>query len=177
MATGRDPVQQLPVHTELIDIAVARSRHIVVLFCVLFGKRNEDIAIQNLDTEGRKPVLDVWIGEAVHLLKGAVEHVNRTIAEVRRVKEGSVGIGADRETLVHGASAAMGIVDGENRAGAAVHTGVPARNGAVLGREDETRGSGYALVILKPVPAMLNTSPVGDAGVVWPGGVAIVIDE
>jgi len=91
-----------------------------------------------------KPVLDVWIGEAVHLLKGAVEHVNRTIAEVRRVKEGSVGIGADRETLVHGASAAMGIVDGENRAGAAVHTGVPARNGAVLGREDEPRGSGYA---------------------------------
>ena len=66
VATRRDSVQQLPVHAELIDIAVARSRHIILILCVLFGKRNEYIATQNLYAERRKSLGHFWIGEAVH---------------------------------------------------------------------------------------------------------------
>src|SRR5262245_32931330 len=134
---GRDSIQQLSVHAELIDIAVARSRHIVMLVCILFGKRNEYIATQNLDAEGRISLLDVWIGEAIHLMKGAIEHVNHTIAEICRVKEGSISIRTDRETLVD--RAVMRMINGKNGA-AAVHSGVPTRNSAVLGREDKTSG-------------------------------------
>jgi hypothetical protein len=141
MATRRDSVQQLPVHAELIDVAFARSRHIILFLCVLFGKRNEYIATQNLYAERRKSLGHIWIGEAVHQVKVAAEHIDRTIAEVRRVKEGSVGIRANREAFVYGAR----LVNGDNRA-LAVHTWVPARNSAILSREDETRGGGYAAV-------------------------------
>jgi hypothetical protein len=81
--------------------------------------------------------LHFWIGKAIHLVKVAIEHVNRTIAEVRRVKEGSISIRTDRETLVD--RAGMRMINGKNSGAAAVHTGVSTRNSAILGREDKTR--------------------------------------
>jgi hypothetical protein len=113
-----------------------------MLFCVLFGKRNEYMVPENLDAEGRKPLLHFWIGEAIHLVKIAIEHVNGTIAEVRRVKKSSINIRTDRETLVD--RAVMRMINGKNSGAAVIHSGVPTRNSAILGREDKTRGGGYA---------------------------------
>jgi hypothetical protein len=55
VATRRDSIQQLSVHAELIDIAVGRSRHIVMLFCVLFGKRNEYMVPRTWTPKGANP--------------------------------------------------------------------------------------------------------------------------
>ena len=59
---------QVAVRIEEIDIAVPRSRDIVLLVCILFRVRHDEIAIHELDIERRKPGRHGCIDEAPDMM-------------------------------------------------------------------------------------------------------------
>src|SRR5882757_11054251 len=62
-ATLREAAQQMTVRIEHIDKAIARTCHVIVLLCVLLGIGYPQIAVDVLDTKGRKAVRNMPINE------------------------------------------------------------------------------------------------------------------
>src|SRR5208337_1991861 len=136
-------LQMSPIQVEFVDEAVTSPRDIVMLGGVLFRKGDEQVSVEHLNVEWRKALRHVWIGEAVDLFEMGIEDVDGAVVEIRRVKAlAIVGLG-DRQALVDGAC--RRVVDRDDRT-AGVDGGVPAGNRSVLGREEEKRGCGLAVL-------------------------------
>jgi hypothetical protein len=80
----RHALQQVPLEIELIHEAVAGTGKVDMLHVVLHRKRHKQLVAENLDVERSEARGKVGVGEALHLIKVLVEHVNRAVAEVRR---------------------------------------------------------------------------------------------
>src|ERR1700730_15477116 len=121
-----------------------------MLICVLFGKRDKQVATDVVDAEGRKTRWDRWIREGIDHVEAAVEDFHLAEAEVRGVQELTRGGSPEREALVHRTVIALGVscqrpVDGYDRV-RRVNGWVPAGDRAVLSREEELAGTRGATV-------------------------------
>src|SRR6266851_1504363 len=134
----------MTVGVENVDKAIARARHVVVFFLILFCIGYKEIAINVLDAERRETGRNVRIGEvAVDLLSRrrpeagrpvGGEHVNRSGPKVRSKKKDAVNVGAENKALVN---RVRRVVDGKDCLISRGKTAAPSRNRAVFGVEDE----------------------------------------
>src|SRR5271167_2196014 len=96
----------MSVGVENIDKAVARPRHVVMLFPVLFRIGDEEIAVDILNAERRKAgrdarILEASIGGCRHVKarlaagRGGGKHVNRPAAEVGGEEEDASDVDPD----------------------------------------------------------------------------------
>jgi hypothetical protein len=127
----------------LIDEAIAKAGNIIVLGGILLGVGDKQRAVEVLDPKGRKVArdrigpcdrIDDRVRAEVHEMEAGVEDVDGVIVEIAREDKGALRSRAQREQLVDGSVA--GLVGCDHGVGRA-QAGVPAGDGAILGRKEQ----------------------------------------
>ena len=81
--------------------------NVVMLGVVLFGECDIQFAVQHLDVEWRIPRRHIRIGETVHHIELAVEHIDGAVSEVCRIEKSALSGRADREAFIDRAAATL----------------------------------------------------------------------
>ena len=127
----------MPIGVEDIDKAVAWTRYIVVLGCILLRKCDVEVASDVLDTERCITLRKTVIGEGAYEFKIRVEHLDGSEAEIGGKDERSRGIAANSQSFVDRALTYVRSIHCQDGMSPVDEIGVPAGYCAIFGVKNE----------------------------------------
>src|SRR5437867_1447615 len=136
---GRHTAQQVPGHIERVHEPMALAGDVIVLVGILERVGHVDDAAQAANPERRVSCGERGVGEpARHGIEGGVEHVHGARVEVAGVETVAGSRAGNGQTLIDGTAGR--VVHGDDRA-CRGDPRIPSQDRAVLGGEDEARGT------------------------------------